>query len=283
MVSDASLQAVDAMTPELYQVRGVARETADTVTLWLRRKDGRPIPSFLPGQFNMIYVFGIGEVPVSISGDPGETRALTHTVRAVGAVTRAICTMKPGDVVGVRGPFGNGWPVLEAQGHDVLLAAGGLGMAPLRPALCQILSHRDAYGRVALLYGARSPSDLLFLKELEAWRGRLDVDIQVTVDSASKGWHGNVGVVTTLIARLQFEAEKAVAMICGPEVMMRFTVMELLKQRVNAGRIFVSMERNMKCGIGMCGHCQFGPMMVCRDGPVLAYPRVREWLAKREL
>ncbi len=271
------------MIPDLYHVQQVVRETADTVTLHLLREDGKSTPAFLPGQFNMVYVFGVGEVPVSISGDPSDTQVLMHTVRAVGAVTRAICGLKPGDRVGVRGPFGKGWPVREARGQDVLLAAGGLGMAPLRPALAHFLSHRDTYGRVALLYGARSPGDLLFVREIDIWRDRLDADLMVTVDSAPKGWQGNVGVVTALIGRLQLAAERTMAMICGPEVMMRFTVMEFLKQGVHADRIFVSMERNMKCGIGLCGHCQFGPMLVCRDGPVFPYSRIRKWLGKKEL
>jgi NAD(P)H-flavin reductase len=283
MANHAPLQVIEPMSPALYRIQRVVRETADAVTLRLLRNDARPVPAFTPGQFSMVYVFGIGEVPISISGDPGERDTLVHTVRAVGPVTRALCAMKKGDTVGVRGPFGRGWPVTEATGHDVLLAAGGIGMAPLRPAFCHLLSHRDDYGRVALLYGARSPGDLLFLHELEKWRNRLDADVLVTVDSAPSAWRGNVGVVISLISRALFEADRTAAMICGPEVMMRFTSMELLRHQVHPDRIFVSMERNMKCGIGLCGHCQFGPVFVCRDGPVLPYSRIREWLGKREI
>ncbi len=283
MADDARQSLLDPMLPDLYRVRRVVRETADTFTLHLLQAYGKPIPCFEPGQFNMLTVFGIGEVPVSISGDPTENQVLTHTVRAVGPVTRAICALKQGDLVGARGPFGKGWPVMEALGHDVVLAAGGLGMAPLKPAVLHLLAHRDDYGRVALVYGARSPSDLLFRHELEKWRARLDVDVAVTVDRAPSGWHGNVGVVTSLVAKAQFDPEKTTAMVCGPEVMMRFTTMELLRQDVCAERIFVSMERNMKCGIGICGHCQFGPFLVCREGPVFPLLRIRDWLGRREI
>lgn len=283
MANDAPQQEVDPMIPDRYRVQRVVRETADTFTLHLTKAGDEPVPPFEPGQFNMVYVFGIGEVPISISGDPKAQDSLVHTVRAVGAVTRAVCAMQQGDTVGVRGPFGEGWPVREARGHDVLLAAGGLGMAPLRPALYHLLSHRDEYGRIALLYGARTPGDLLFRHELEKWRSRLDADVVVTVDSSPSGWHGNVGVVTSLISRVQFEPERTTAMICGPEVMMRFTSMELLRLRVHAERIHVSMERNMKCGIGLCGHCQYGPFFVCREGPVFRYSRIRGWLGKREI
>ncbi|MHC1744489.1 MAG: FAD/NAD(P)-binding protein [Syntrophobacteraceae bacterium] len=283
MTDDAPLRSLDAMLPDLYRVRRVVRETADTFTLRLLRADGKLTPCFEPGQFNMLYGFGIGEVPISISGDPSENDALTHTVRAVGSVTRAICAMKQGDTIGVRGPFGRGWPVIEAQGHDVVLAAGGLGMAPLRPAVLHLLAHRDDYGRVALVYGARSPDDLLFRNELEKWRGRLDADVAVTVDSAPSGWHGNVGVVTNLLSKAHFDPERTTAMVCGPEVMMRFATMELLRHDVSAERVFVSMERNMKCGVGLCGHCQFGPFVVCREGPVFPLSRVQSWLGRREV
>jgi NAD(P)H-flavin reductase len=185
-------------------------------------------------------------------------------------------------MVGVRGPFGTSWPVNEALGSDVLLVAGGLGLAPLRPAMYSILNRRSEYRGVALIYGARTPEDLLYRQEIEQWRSRLDLQVEVTVDSGGRAWLGHVGVVTTLIGRVGFEPAHATAFICGPELMMRFTVLELLKRGVSEDRIFLSLERNMKCGVGLCGHCQLGPFLTCRDGPVLPHSRLREWLGRRE-
>jgi len=228
-------------------------------------------------------------VPISISGNPVPRRdgvprpRLVHTIRAVGTVTKAIRKLKRGDVLGVRGPFGSHWPIEEAVGKDIVMVAGGIGLAPLRPALDQLLSQRENYGKVVLLYGTRSPEDILYRRELERWRARFDLEVQVTVDRAMSPWQGNVGVVTTLIPRAPFDPLRAVAMICGPEVMMRFTILELQKRGVGTEHIFISMERNMKCAIGFCGHCQFGPTFVCKDGPVFRYDRIQEWFGKREI
>jgi NAD(P)H-flavin reductase len=278
----AKAPAVDPMRPNLYRLQRVRHETYDTFTLELEGADGRG-RSFAPGQFNMVYLLGVGEVPISISGDPARPGSLVHTVRAVGTVTKPMVRMKRGDMVGVRGPFGSSWPVEEAKGHDAVIVAGGIGLAPLRPALYHILAHRDEYRRVALLYGVRTPDDLLYTDELEEWRSRFDVDVGVTVDAASGNWKGNVGVVTTLIPWARFEPEEAVAMVCGPEVMMRFTVQALQKRGMTMDNIFVSMERNMKCGIGFCGHCQFGPTFICKDGPVFRCDRMEPFLWKREI
>jgi NAD(P)H-flavin reductase len=204
---------------------------------------------------------------------------LTHTVRAVGAVSRALAAVKPGDIVGVHGPYGSGWPLDEAEGSDVVVVAGGVGLAPLRPALYHLLAQRERYGRVLLLYGAQTPADLLYRREFAAWGRRCDVAI--TVDRASEDWQGNVGVVTQLLAKERL-APTTVAMMCGPEVMMRFTIRELERQGVPEERIYVSLERNMKCAVGLCGHCQFGPTFVCKDGPVFRYDRVRPFLTIRE-
>jgi NAD(P)H-flavin reductase len=231
----------------------------------------------------MVYVFGMGEVPISISGDPNHLNPLVHTVRAVGTVTRAVCKAKRGDIVGVRGPFGSSWPVEEAIGKDVVIAAGGIGLAPLRPALLTLLAHRERYGRIVLLYGARSPQELLFGRQLLQWRGRFDLEVEVTVDTASREWRGNVGVVTTLIPRAHFDPEEALAMVCGPEVMMRFTVSGLQELGVPAESIYVSMERNMKCAVGLCGHCQYGPTFICKDGPVFRYDRLASLFNVREV
>ncbi|HOC32143.1 MAG TPA: FAD/NAD(P)-binding protein [Armatimonadota bacterium] len=261
------------MVPQTYQVRQVHRETHDTFTLDLEPEDGN-VPAFAPGQFNMLYLFGVGEVPISISGDPTTPRVLMHTTREVGSVTRVMHNLKRGDTLGVRGPFGTAWPVDQAEGSDIVIVCGGIGLAPLRPALYKILAQRDKFGKVVLLYGTRSPNDILFKRELQRWRAHFDLDIYVTVDRAIANWRGNVGVVTTLIPKAPFDPLSTIAMVCGPEVMMRFTVSELRKRGVKSDRIYVSMERNMKCGIGCCGHCQFGPDLVCRDGPVFRFDRL---------
>ena len=274
--------AADPMLPRPYRVTRKARETSDTVTLSLEPQDEGAALVFLPGQFNMLYAFGIGEVPISISGDPGKlataraTRPLSHTIRAVGPVTRALCAAKRGDIIGVRGPYGTAWPMHRARGDDIVLIAGGIGLAPLRPAFYHILANRRAYGRVSLIYGARSPADLLFRKELERWRGQFGLEVEVTVDHAGPDdeWHGPVGVVTRLLSRIRFDALDATAMLCGPEVMMRFGVRELHRHGMPDDSIYLSMERNMKCAIGFCGHCQFGPTFVCKDGPVFRHDSI---------
>jgi NAD(P)H-flavin reductase len=269
--------------PALYRVQKLQQDTYDTFTLELRSANGVNGFSYDAGQFNMLYVFGVGEVPISISGDPATPQTLVHTTRAVGAVTKAMRKLKSGTMLGVRGPFGTHWPVAEASGSDVVLVAGGIGLAPLRPALYQLLSQREKFGKVVLLYGTRTPADILYRHELEKWRARLDLEVYVTVDRATGAWRGNVGVVTTLIPKAPFDPRNAVAMICGPEVMMRFTVMELQKRGISTENIFLSLERNMKCGIGLCGHCQFGPHFLCKDGPVFRYDRIKDLFAKREI
>jgi NAD(P)H-flavin reductase len=277
------MTASDPMLPHPYRVRRVRRETYDTFTLDLEDANGASGLSFAPGQFNMMYLFGVGEVPISISGDPARSKTLVHTVRAVGTVTKPLVGLRGGDVLGVRGPFGSSWPVEEAKGSDVVIVAGGLGLAPLRPALYYILSHRKKYGRVVLLYGARTPEDLLYTGELEEWRSRFDMAVEITVDAATGDWRGNVGVVTTLIPWARFEPSDTVAMVCGPEVMMRFTVQALQERGVAAENTYVSMERNMKCAVGFCGHCQFGPTFICKDGPVFRCDRMEQFLWKREI
>jgi len=271
------------MIPTPFVVQKVKRETSDTYTLNLTRASGATDFVFAPGQFNMLYAFGAGEVPISISGDPAAPEILVHTVRDVGNVTRAICRLKREGVIGVRGPFGVPWPVSQVAGSDVLLIAGGLGLAPLRPALYHLLQHRGEYGSIELFYGSRTPQDLLYPKELERWRGRFDLRVHLTVDKAETEWHTNVGVVTKIIERARFDPPNTVAMLCGPGVMMRFTIMELMKQGLKAEQIYLSMERNMKCGIGLCGHCQWGPFFVCQDGPVFRYDRVQDWFERREV
>lgn len=276
---DAAIRLENPMLPVACTVRRARRELRDTWTLDLQPpRDFR----FTPGQFNMLYAFGAGEVPVSISSEPAQSGTLAHTIRAVGAVTRHLCALKRGDKVGVRGPFGSPWPLEAAEGHDVVFVAGGIGLAPLRPALLSVLRARNHYGRVVLLYGARSARDLLFGSDLERWRGRFDTQVEVTVDSAQLEWRGHVGPVTSLIPRAEFDPERTCVFSCGPEVMLRFVTATLLERGVPLARIHVSLERNMKCGIGLCGHCQLGPVFVCKDGPVFSYERMAPWLRLRE-
>jgi NAD(P)H-flavin reductase len=272
----------DPFVPEIYRVRNVRRELSDTVTLELQPTSGSR-PSFEPGQFNMLYAFGIGEVPISMSANATGDDVFVHTVRDVGAVSGAIARLEIGAAIGVRGPFGTSWPVRATEGADLVIVAGGLGLAPLRPAIREVLANRRRYGRIIVLVGSRNPKDLLFKDELEEWRRRLDVDIDVTVDHADADWHGNVGVVPALIPRAAFDPRETVALVCGPEVMMRFTVSALRDAGVAAERIYLSMERNMKCAIGLCGHCQFGPTFVCKDGPVMRYDRIADFLTVKEL
>jgi NAD(P)H-flavin reductase len=274
--------AADPFIPLPYRVRRARRETREVTTLELVPLAGEA-PGFLPGQFCMLYVFGVGEVAISVSGDPAEPGVMVHTVRDVGAVSGAITRLRAGAVIGVRGPFGTAWPTEAARGNNVVIAAGGLGLAPLRPVIYELLAHRDRYGRIVVLYGTRSPEHILFRHEFERWRRHLDVDITITVDYADPAWRGNVGVLPKLIPRISFDPDHTIAMVCGPEIMMRFTVSALQEAGLGLDHMHVSMERNMKCAIGLCGHCQFGPSFVCKDGPVMRYDRIASLLAVREI
>jgi NAD(P)H-flavin reductase len=269
------------MVPTPFEVISKRQDTEDVWTLELAARTGEPL-EFAPGQFTMLAARGAGEVPISISGDPDHPERLVHTVRAVGLATEAICRAAPGEVLSVRGPFGCPWPVEAVEGADVVVAAGGIGLPPLRPAILRMLARREHYGRLVLLYGGRSPHELLFTEELEAWSAH-GCEVMVTVDSAGPEWVGHVGVVTRLIRTAKLETGALVAMSCGPEVMMRLFVAALADRGVRADQIYVSMERNMQCGIGQCGHCQLGPTLVCRDGAVYSWSEVAPWITIREL
>jgi NAD(P)H-flavin reductase len=272
------------MTPRFLSLKRRVRETMDVFSLEFAVDDGGASAlGFRPGQFNMLYAFGVGEIPISVSSDAFVTNCVVHTIRSLGPVSTALARLRPGDQVGVRGPLGSHWPVDEAAGFDVLLIAGGIGLAPLRPALYHLLRRREAYGRVALVYGARSPHDLLYRRELDTWRRTPNLQVRVTVDHAGPDWAGDVGYVTGLLPKVRFTPGDTIAMVCGPEPMIRSTVLSLETAGLTAAQVFVSLERNMKCAIGFCGRCQFGPHFICKDGPVFRYDRVRDLMATREL
>jgi NAD(P)H-flavin reductase len=273
----------DRLVPVPFQVKSKKRETHNTYTLDLippNEKDFR----FLPGQFNMLYSPGVGEVPISISGDPSISNRLVHTIRDVGATTQKLCSLKRGEFVGVCGPYGSSWPVVNGKGVDLLIIGGGIGLAPLRPALYQALIHREQFQNLCLLYGARSPRDIIYYKELQKLRSRFDLQVEVSVDhSMESTWDGCVGPVTKLLNRAVFDPSIARALVCGPEIMIRFVVKSLLLLGLHKSSIFVSMERNMKCAVGFCGHCQFGPYFICKDGPVFSWEKIEKLFPIKEL
>lgn len=272
----------DPLTPRSYRVAKVTPELPDCVTLHIEPDDATDPADCSAGQFNMLYAMGVGEVPISLSGRDDQNR-LMHTIRSVGSVTSRLAAMRPGARLGLRGPFGDAWNVESYDGEDLLIVAGGLGIAPLRPLVSEVLHQRERFGRVAILYGARHPSSILFRDDLQRWRGRFDLTVEVTVDMSSRKWRGEVGVVTRLIERAAFEPDETVAFVCGPETMMRFAARELIDEGVEPAHVLVSLERNMRCAVGLCGHCQYGPEFICRDGPILGFDRVAPLLEVPEL
>lgn len=267
------------MLPSLGLVRARWPEAPEVVTLAIEPRD-RALLATQPGQFNMLAVFGVGEIPISLSALDAERGLLLHTVRAVGPVSAALAGLQPGAALGLRGPFGTGWPLPALAGRDVVVLAGGLGLVPLRPALRGLVAGRAGFGALTLLVGARAPADLLWHEELAAW-ARQGMAVEVTVDRAGPDWHGHVGVVTTLLAGLSLAG--AAALVCGPEPMMRAAALALAGAGVAEADIHLSLERNVHCATGLCGHCQLGPFLVCRDGPVLPFAKVRAPMLRKEL
>jgi NAD(P)H-flavin reductase len=276
-------EVLDPMTTHPVVIRKIIWENDDTFTLTLDMGDFGEGFHFLPGQFNMVYVYGVGEAAVSISSDPAKTATLDHTIHRVGLVTTALAQKKRGDVIGIRGPFGSSWPIEVARGKAVCIASGGIGLAPLRPVISTLIKDRQAYGRIIVLYGGRSPLDLLFRVELEKWANDFNVETLVTVDRGDSSWKGHIGVVTSLFQYIKLDGRETIAYVCGPEVMMKYTVDELERRGVPQNQTYLSMERNMKCAVGFCGHCQYGPTFICKEGPVYPLPRVRPLLDKKEL
>lgn len=237
---------------------------------------------FAAGQFNMLYLPGFGEAAISISSGPHDSALLSHTVRVAGDVTRALSRQQVGDQIALRGPFGTPWPMDDLRGNDVLIVAGGIGLAPLRPVVYDVIQARDDFGRVQLIYGARTPNDLLYRREYDAWRNA-GVEVVITVDKGTPDWKGHIGVVTDLMRRFGIKADHPYLLTCGPEIMMRFVAREALRLGIAPEGVFVSLERNMNCAVGMCGHCQLGPEFICKDGPVFPYSRIEPYLRLEDL
>ena len=269
------------LLPKRVRIVEKIKETPDTYSITLKHLEEKAFPEFMPGQFAMLYRFGAGEVPISISSDPADTRRITFTVRGIGWVTNALVSSRVGDVLGFRGPYGSHWPVDEAEGKDVVIVAGGLGLAPLRPVIYHIIANREKFGEVHVLYGARTPKDLLYRREFRSWSRKLN--LLLTVDKGDSRWKKHVGVVTTLFKYVELDPEKTIAMVCGPEIMMRFTIMELQKRNISSDKIYISMERHMKCGVRVCGKCQFGPYFICRDGPVFRFDKIERYFWVKEV
>jgi len=271
------------LEPTWAEIIAITPEAEGIATYWLKFKDPAIQENyrFSPGQFNMLYLPGLGEAAISISSDCEDHSKLGHTIRFVGNVTRAVSRLKVGDEIGLRGPFGKSWPMREMEGRDIVIACGGLGLPPLRPAIYHILKHREKFGKVFLLYGARTPKDLLFPSEYETWQ-EAGIQVQETVDRADESWQGQVGVVPMLFYRFRLDASNTFILTCGPEIMMRYVVYEGLARRIPAEHIYVSLERNMKCGLGFCGHCQLGPYFICKNGPVFSFDKLQPFFNVEE-
>ena len=270
--------------PQRAEIKAIHQEVPGVATydLELEQRDGEAEYSFLPGQFNMLYLPGYGESAISVSSNPAERHSLAHTVRVAGNVTQALSRKEPGQQIGIRGPFGTAWPMQQCRGRDIVLACGGIGLAPLRPAIYHLMNHREDYGRVMLLYGSRTAGDLLYSHEYDQWR-EASIEVEVTVDLGEPDWEGHIGVVPALFYHLRLDGQKTFVMTCGPEIMIRFVIFEALARKVPPEQIFISLERNMSCAMGFCGHCQLGPTFVCKDGPVFNYVQMEPYLNLEDL
>jgi NAD(P)H-flavin reductase len=270
------------MTPRPFRIKHVKKEVPGVFTWRLETVDGAPF-HFKPGQFNMIYAFGVGEVPISISGNWRRPRELVHTIRAVGAVTETMQRLEAGAIVGIRGPFGRPWPIEPILGSDVIFVTGTVGLAPLRPLILEVLHRRNEFGRVVICYGSRGVDDILYKEDLQRWRGRFDTNVHVTVHSAPSGYRGRVGSVAAAVRIARIDGPSTQAFVCRSEAMTRPAVEALAERGVTTDRIWVTLERSMKCGIGFCGHCQFGGTFMCKDGPVYNFGEIEHLFNVREL
>ncbi len=292
MSIDLEHSAVNATVPRANpwrmmpaEIVGIDIETPDVRTYHVALSSDQDARAYRiePGQFNMLYVPGVGESAISVSGDPRRCHPLIHTVHAVGSVTGSLETLEVGDTLGVRGPFGSSWPLARCRGEDLILVAGGIGLAPLRAVIYHVIANRESFGHVWLLVGGRSPAALVYAQQYDLWRSQ-GIDVRTTVDRASGEWTGNVGVVTPLLNRLILpQPESTQLLMCGPEIMMRLTARTAIQRRLKPEQIWVTLERNMRCAFGHCGHCQLGPHFICKDGPVFRYDRVAELLEVKSL
>ena len=255
-------------------------ESPSVYTLRLRFTD--PVVNeeyhFAPGQFNMLYLMGVGEVPISIVSDPDDDNLYDHTIRAVGRVTRGMQALGPGDRIGVRGPYGRGWPLYEIRGRDVLIATGGLGCAPVVSIINYLLKRREQFGRLVIMQGVKHADDLIWREQYETWNAMANTRVLLAADQSGPGWPWHTGMVTELLEQADLDMDSGLAMMCGPEGMMRAVIRALLERGMDEQQLWLSMERNMQCGFGQCGHCQLGGKFVCKDGPVFCYPEIKDLL-----
>lgn len=279
----AAVHPNSLLEPVWAEITAIKPEVEGVSTFWFKFTDPavRKSYSFRPGQFNMVYVPGVGEAAISISSNPADTSTIGHSIRFVGNVTRAVSRMKVGDMVGLRGPFGTSWPIDDLTGKDLFIACGGIGLPPLRPVIYRILANRDKYGKVTIVYGARTPNELMYSEEYDAWRAA-GIDLQLSVDRGDQSWTGLVGVVPMWFYKFRLDPRKTAVLTCGPEIMIRFVIYEALARRVPEEQIYVSLERNMKCGQGSCGHCQIGPYFICKDGPVFRFDALKQFFNVEE-
>jgi len=288
IATDVTMQTAAPRTetllqPQWAEIKEITPEAEGISTYWLKfkKEEEQKVFRFEPGQFNMLYLPGFGESAISISSDPNDLEKIGHTIRFVGNVTRSVSRLKVGDIVGVRGPFGTYWPMKEMEGKDVFIACGGIGLPPLRPAIYHIIRNREKYGKVTVLYGARTSSDLMFPAEYTEWR-KANIDVEVTVDRGDANWNGRVGVVPMWFYQFRLDPRKVAILTCGPEIMIRFVIYEAMARRIPSENIYVSLERNMKCGQGSCGHCQMGPYFICKDGPVFRFDELQSFFNVEE-
>lgn len=266
----------DIYLPHPAEIIARIQESPTIFTLKTRFIDPSHHPiAFLPGQFNMLYLYGVGEVAISISSDESDKSCLSHTIRAVGRVTKAMQALQPGDYIGIRGPYGQGWPLERARTKDIIIVTGGLGCAPTVSAINYILARRKQYGSLKILQGVKHSDDFIFQKQYAKWQQNRDTEIYIAADLAGPHWPWGVGYVTDMIQTLALDPDKTIAMMCGPEMMMHAAINALVRKGMQEESIYLSMERNMACGVGQCGHCQYGGLFVCKDGPVFAYPTIK--------
>ncbi len=261
--------------PKTAKITQHTQESRTIFTLETQFTKDTPHDSFYPGQFNMLYLYGIGEVAISIASDPAHKTHLKHTIRAVGRVTRALQNLREGDEIGIRGPYGNGWPLSDIQGKNLIIVTGGLGCAPTVSMINYILARREQYGEITILQGVKHSEDLIFRKQYALWQASPNTSVHIAADVAGPKWPWAVGYVTDMIQSLHLHPEETIALMCGPEMMMHAAVKALTMKGLPETAIYLSMERNMACGIGLCGHCQYGGLFVCKDGPIFAYPKIK--------